>query len=278
MHELKQLLNEENIKRISEKTGHPRLQTEFLIWLMDTANLLRRQKIVLKGGTAVQQFIKETNRRISMDLDYDLEEEKTIEETRTEMEELGLRGGKYNRFTGALTYYRIAPTIYKTETRFEGEKINAHLIKVQVNTKTVLRKPDETDFNTLPGILDDYAFKQKITPIEMLLANKIVISARSDKVHVGRAHYKDLFDVIALINYPKKRIDYSQVPTEIRRDLRRRGSSHKTEEVITSCQTNLLKLREDRIKGFISSYRVSRDMADNIEELIDKTKNTLQKL
>ena len=278
MYNLTEILTDERIEEISEKTNYPKLQIEFLVWLMDTAHILCDHEFVLKGGTAVQQFIKEPCRRISMDLDYNLGREMSLEEIREFMERLGFRGGRYNRFTGAITYYQIAPTIYKSETRFEGEKINAHLIKAQLNSRIVSRKSDIVDFNTLPRILAEYSFKQKTLPLEMLLANKIVISAKSDKIRVGRAHYKDLFDVLAIMNYPIRKIDYRRVTIEIGRDLRERGSDLYVTDIIESCAANLLHLKEGKSKGFFSSYRVSKDITKGIGALIDNSKSILEEL
>lgn len=278
MYNLTEILTEERIEKIAEKTNYPKLQIEFLVWLMDTAHILCDCELVLKGGTAVQQFIKEPYRRISMDIDYNLGGEMSLDEIRQFMNGQEFRGGRYKRFTGTLTYYRIAPTIYKSETRFEGEKLNAHLIKVQINSKIVSRESNIVNFNTLPRILDDYSFKQKTLPLEMLLANKIVVSAKSDRVRVGRVHYKDLFDVLALMNYPIRKIDYEQVFIEIGRDLRERGSDLQVMDIISSCAINLSRLKESKSAGFFSSYRVSKGIINRMDVLIDNSKIILDKL
>ncbi len=278
MYNLTEILTDERIGEIAEKTNYPKLQIEFLVWLMDTAHILCDHELVLKGGTAVQQFIKEPYRRISMDLDYNLGREMSLDEVREFMERPGFKGGRHNRFTGTMTYYRIAPTIYKSETRFEGEKINAHLIKVQLNSRIVSRESEIVDFNTLPRILGDYSFKQKTLPLEMLLANKIVISAKSDRIRVGRAHYKDLFDVLAIMNHPTRKIDYRRVSIEIGRDLRGRGSDLYATDIIESCSTNLSHLKESKSEGFFSSYRVFKDMIEEMDALIDNSRSILEEL
>ncbi len=278
MYSLAGMLTDERMEEISEKTDYPKLQTEFLVWLMDTAHILCDRELVLKGGTAVQQFIKEPCRRISMDLDYNLEREMSLDEIKEFMDGDGFRGCRYNRFTKTLTYYRIASTIYKSETWFEGEKLNAHLIKIQINSGIVSKKSDIVYLNTFPGILDEYSFKQKILSLETLLANKIVVSVKSDRLRVGRAHYKDLFDVLALINHPVRKIDYEQVYTNIIRDLRGRGSEIPVTDVIRSCTINLLRLKERKSEGFFSSYRVARDMIKELDTLIDNSKSILEEL
>lgn len=123
MYDLTNTLTDERIEEIAERISYPKLHVEFLGWLMDTAHKLHGYDFILKGGTAVQQFIRNPYRRISMDLDYNLGREMSQGDVRKSMEGLDLRGGRYNRFTGTLTYYHVAPTIYKSETRFEGEKI-----------------------------------------------------------------------------------------------------------------------------------------------------------
>ncbi len=278
MYNLTTALTDDRIVEITEKTNYPKLQIEFLGWLMDTAYILSDHEFVLKGGTAVQQFIKEPHRRISMDIDYNIGREMSLDEIRKFMGREEFRGGGYNRFTGAITYYRIAPTIYKSETRFEGEKLNAHLIKIQINSRIVSKESETVDFNILPGILDDYSFKQKTLSPEMLLANKIVISAKSDKLRVGRLHPKDLFDVLALTNYPARRIDYKQVYTDIGRDLRMRGSDLYPADLIESCARNLSFLNEGKSEGFFSSYRIPTDMIKEMSKLIDNSKSILEEL
>ncbi len=278
MYNLTTALTSKRIKEIAERTNYPKLQIEFLGWLMDTAHILCDRELILKGGTAVQQFIREPCRRISMDLDYNIGGEMSLDEIREFMDGEKFRGGGYNRFTGAITYYRMAPTIYKAEIRFEGEKLNAHLIKVQLNSRIVSKEPETVDFNILPGILDDYSFKQKTLSLEMLLANKIVISAKSDKLRVGRLHYKDLFDVLALTNYPARKIDYKQVYIDIGRDLRIRGSDLYPADLIESCARNLSLLKEGKSEGFFSSYRIPTDMIKEMSKLIDNSKSILEEL
>ncbi len=278
MYRLAEKISEEWIEEAAEKTGYPKLQAEFLAHMMDAAQSLSAIDLVLKGGTAVQQAVKEPYRRISIDLDYDLGTEMSIESVKSLMDKPAYKGGVYNRFTGTLTYYRAAPTHYKSEKRILGEKINAHLIKIQINTRIVSREYDQAVFNMLPGILDEYAFRQKMLSVERLLANKIVVSAWSEKVKVGRARYKDLYDVVSLVNYPKRKPDYERVSEEVRRDLRRRGSKLSVKEVVSSCAANITQLEEDNALGFYSSYKVSEEVSKNIRDLAETTIKALESL
>jgi predicted nucleotidyltransferase component of viral defense system len=276
MYKLTETLTREWIADAAGKTGYPLLQIEFLAHMMYAAWELSAEDIILKGGTAVQQYVKEPYRRISVDLDYDLGKVMQIETVKALMNKPHYKGGKYNKFTGTLTYQRPAPTLYKSEKRLGGEKINAHIIKIQINTRTVSKEYEIVNFNMLPNLLDEYAFKQKTLSAERLLANKIVVSAWSETVKVGRARYKDLYDVVALVNYPKKKLDYGMVSEEIKIDLRRRGSSLSAEEVVKSCASNISALKEDNASGFYSSYKVSGEVAENIGNIAETTIKALK--
>ena len=197
---------------------------------------------------------------------------------RSLMDQRGYTGGEYNKFSGTLTYYSVVPTAYKSETRLKGKNLNAHLVKIQINARQVSKDYGFCVFNTLPGVLDDESFRQKVLRPERLFANKIVVSARSENVVVGRARHKDLFDVVALVNYPRKELDYGVVGQEVWRDLRIRGSNHSAGEVIRSCGTNLAGLLENNAAGFYSSYKIPGAVSQNMEKLVEKTKKTLEKI
>ena len=278
MYKLTDNLTREWIEDAAEKTGYPLLQIEFLAHMMCAAKELSAQDLILKGGTAVQQHVKEPYRRISVDLDYDLGKVMQQETVKALMNKPLYKGDEYNRFTGTLTYLRPAPTLYKSEKRLEGVKVNAHIIKIQINTRTVSKEFENVSFNMLPNLLDEYAFKQKTLSAERLLANKIVVSAWSEKVKVGRARYKDLYDVVALVNYPKKKLDYERVADEVRKDLRGRGSNLSAKEVVSSCAANIRQLEEDNAIGFYSSYKVRGKVTENIGNLIETTIKALKTL
>ncbi|MFZ2455948.1 MAG: nucleotidyl transferase AbiEii/AbiGii toxin family protein [Candidatus Altiarchaeia archaeon] len=278
MYKLQENLTREWMESAAEKTGYPLLQIEFLAHMMYAAWVLRTEDLILKGGTAVQQHVKEPYRRISVDLDYDLGKLMQLETVKSLMNKPHYKGGEYNKFTGTLTYQRPAPTLYKSEKRLDGVKINAHIIKIQINTRTVSKEYEEVSFNILPGLLDEYAFKQKTLTAERLLANKIVVSARSETVKVGRARYKDLYDVTALINYPRKKINYEKVAEEIGIDLRRRGSNLSPEQVVNSCASNISALEEENAKGFYSSYKVPGEISEDIRNLAKRTIKALKNI
>jgi predicted nucleotidyltransferase component of viral defense system len=278
MYKLSENLTREWIEDAAEKTGYPLLQIEFLAHMMYAARELSAEDLILKGGTAVQQRVKEPYRRISVDLDYDLGEVMQLDTVKELMDKPPYKGGIYNKFTGTLTYRRPAPTLYKSEKRLAGVKVNAHIIKIQINTRTLSKEYENVNFNMLPNILDEYAFMQKTLSAERLLANKIVVSAWSETVKVRRARYKDLYDVAALVNYPKKKLDYEKVSEEIKKDLRRRGSKLSAKEVVDSCASNISTLKEENARGFYSSYKVPGEVAENIQNLAETTINALKTL
>jgi len=278
MSEIRELFTPERIEEIAERLNYPKLRVEQQLWLHDTASKLKPINLVLKGGTAIQQHIKHQYRRISLDLDYNLHEEMSISEVREKISTFGFEGGDYNKYTGTLTYYRVLPTLYKTETLFNGKKINAHLIKAQINIREVSRDTEMITFNLMPDILDGYSFNLETLPLERLLANKIIVSARSEKIRVGRTRYRDLFDVVSMTNFPRRSINLPLAYDWIKRELRMRGSDLHPRDVINSCSVNLHILEDRNALGFYPTYGVPKEMAENIDNTIKKATTVLDTL
>jgi predicted nucleotidyltransferase component of viral defense system len=268
------MFDSRHIEDAARRTGYSPLQVESLIDQMTAARGLSTEDLVLKGGTAVQQAVKAPYRRISLDLDYDLGTALSVEAIDSLMELQGYRGGEYDRFSGTRTYYRISPEGFTNETKISEEEKDRR-IRIRINVKRIARSYVYCDYNALPGVPDTYPFRQKIHTIERLLACRIVVSARSG---VGGIRHEDLFDVVALVNHPRKKLNYRVVAEEVKRDLRIRGSSRSAEEVIRSCESNLTGLLDGNAAGFYSSYGVSEKASQNMEKMIEKTKNALERI
>jgi predicted nucleotidyltransferase component of viral defense system len=272
------MFDTKHIEDAARRTGYSPLQVESLMNLMNAARGLSTEELVLTGGTAVQQAVKAPYRRISLDLDYDLGTGMHVEAIDSLMELHGFRGGEYDRFSGTRAYYRISPEGCKFETKPLGDELNDHRVRIRINVKRITRTYVYCDFNALPGVSDTHPFRQKILGIERLLAGKIVLSAKSEKAAVGGVRHKDLFDVVALVNFPRRKLRYKVVAEEIKRDLRIRGSSRPAKEVIQSCESNLAGLLDSSAAGFYSSYKVSEYMSGNIGKLIEKARAALDKM
>ncbi|MFZ2455952.1 MAG: hypothetical protein WAX07_05710 [Candidatus Altiarchaeia archaeon] len=272
------MFDTKHIEDAVRRTGYSLLQVESLMNLMDAARGLSTEDFILTGGTAIQQAVKAPYRRISLNLDYDLGTGMPVEAIDSLMELHGFRGGEYDRFSGTRTYYRISSEEYNSGTRLSGEELNDHRVRIRINVKRITRNYVYCDFNALPGVPDTYPFSQKILGIERLLASKIVLSAKSEKAAVGGVRHKDLFDVVAQVNFPRRKLRYRVVAEEIKRDLRIRGSSRPAEEVIQSCRSNLAGLLDSNATGFYSSYNVSERVSQNMEKIIEKTKEALERI
>ncbi len=272
------MFDTKQIEDAVRRTGYSPLQVESLVNLMDAARGLSTEDFILGGGTAVQQAVKAPYRRISLDLDYDLGTGMPAEAIDSLMGLHGYRGGEYDRFSGTRTYYRISPEECNAGTKISGEELNDHRVRIRINVKRITRNYVYCDFDALPGVPDTHPFRQKILGIERLLASKIVLSAKSEKAEVGGVRHKDLFDVVALVNYPRRKLNYRVVAEEIKRDLRIRGSSHTAKEVIQSCGSNLAGLLENDAAGFYSSYKVSENISGNMVKLIEKARAALDRM
>lgn len=269
------MFDAKHIEDAVRRTGYSPLQVGSLMDLMNAARALSTEDFILTGGSAVQQAVKAPYRRISLDLDYDLGTAMPAEAIDSLMEMHGFRGGEYDRFSGTRTYYRISPEGHNSGTRLAGEEPNDRRVRIRINVKRITRSYFYCDFNALPGVPGMYPFRQKILSIERLLAGRIVVSAKSGKVAV---RHEDLFDVAALVNYPRRKIKYRVVAGEIKRDLRIRGSNRPAEEVIKSCGSNLAGLLDDSAEGFYSSYKVPEKVSQNMGKMIEKTKRALEKI
>lgn len=272
------MFDTKHIEEIARRTGYSPTQVESLINLMNTARGLSTEDFILTGGTAVQQAVKAPYRRISLDIDYDLGTAMPVEAIDSLMELHGFRGGEYDRFSGTRTYYRISPEEYNSGTKPPGEELNDRRVRIRINVKRITRNYVYCDYNALPGVPDTYPFRQKILGIERLLAGKVVLSAKSEKAAVGGVRHKDLFDVVALVNFPRRKLKYKAVAEEIKRDLRIRGSSRPAEEVIRSCGSNLAGLLDSDASGFYSSHKVPENMSGNMGKLIEKTRAALDRM
>lgn len=272
------MFDTKHIEDAVRRTGYSQLQVESLMNLMDAARGLSTEDLILKGGTAVQQAVKAPYRRLSLDLDYDLGTGMSVEAIDSLMELHGYRGGDYDRFSGTRTYYRVSPEGHTSETKLSEEELNFHRVRIRINVKRITRSYVYCDFNALPGVPDMYPFRQKIFRVERLLASKIVVSAKSGRAAVGGVRHKDLFDVVALVSYPRKKINHRVLAEEIKRDLRIRGSSRSAEEVMRSCESSLSGLMDINAAGFYSSYGVPEEVARNMGRLVEKTKRVINRL
>ena len=269
------MFDSKHIEDAARKTGYSPLQVESLMDLMNAARGLSTEEFVLTGGTAVQQAVKAPYRRLSPDLDYVLGTALPVEAIDSLMELHGFRGGEYDRFSGTRTYHRISPEGHNSGTRQSGEEPNDRRVRIRINVKRITRSYFYCDFNALPGVPDTYPFRQKVLGMERLLAGRIVLSARSGKEGV---RHEDLFDVVALVDYPKRKLNYRVVAEEIKRDLRIRGINRPAEEVIKSCGSNLTGLLDSNAKEFYSSYMVPEKVSQNMEKVIEKTKKALDRM
>jgi len=272
------MFDTKHIEDAARRTGYSPLQVEALMNQMNATRGLSTEDFILTGGSAVQQAVKAPYRRISLDLDYDLGTAMPVEAIDSLMDLHGFRGGEYDRFSGTRAYYRISPEGCKFKTKPLGDELNDHRVRIRINVKRITRSYVYCDFNALPGVPDTYPFRQKILGIERLLASKIVVSAKSEKAAVGGVRHKDLFDVVALVNYPRRKLNYRVLAEEIKRDLRIRGSSRPAEEVMQSCESNLVGLLDSNAAGFYSSYKVPQNVSRNMEKLAEKTNKALERI
>jgi len=135
-------------------------------------------KIVLKGGTAINQIYLKDFQRFSEDLDFDIFDNVTLEQLKKELEKLG--------FDIKKGFYR--PGRIGFETKYEIEEIK-DIIKLEFNiennkfleTRGVLRNAESNIANFTVANIKAY-------PIETLILQKI-------NALIGRDDGKDYYDL-----------------------------------------------------------------------------------
>ena len=225
-----------------------------------------QDKIVFKGGTAVQNYISDTFQRCSVDLDFNTslhhpEQVKSLindlnrylEEKKMMKKIKGIPYGlllfeKQDIRSGTLTYSRLMPSRLNEFIKFQETLVQGKKMRIQINykhawmpaLKTKRRKISIFPVKYISTI--DTSYKINICSTGDLLADKILTLTQIG--HFGRERLKDVYDLILLTKYYRNKLPLAKQKLEKIADMNQLSYSALLETSID----HLHSFKDDRTK------------------------------
>lgn len=213
-------LTQEVFRKLQVKYGIPAHLIETLFWHLEIMHRLQpvSEFLVFKGGTCVQSYIDPMFQRASNDLDFNTTIEnpnalmQKIEELNKQLKDreiaVELQGVQYGIFefesgdevSGTLNYRHRMPSRFGEYERMSGRDVQTKSIKVQVNYKHSWLPAIKKVMKPVEFFITEVApFKAVVFPhesIEDLIADKLLATNE----HTGRERFKDVYDLMVLLN------------------------------------------------------------------------------
>ncbi|PWB51231.1 MAG: hypothetical protein C3F06_10455 [Candidatus Methanoperedenaceae archaeon] len=262
-------LTQEVFRKLQIKYGIPPYLIETLFWHLEILHRLQpvSEFLVFKGGTCVQSFVNPMFQRASNDLDFNT----TIENPNAlmqKMEDLNeqlkdreiaveMQGVQYGIFeyeskdvvSGTLNYRHRMPSRFGEYEHVSGKDVQAKSIKVQVNYKhswlpaiNKVMKPVGF-FITEVAPLNAVVFPHE--SIEDLIVDKLLATNE----HTGRERFKDVYDLMVLLN-----LDYDRALINNKLALISGRTKRDVGELVRSSAGTVMAFGEryDEARGFAS--------------------------
>ncbi len=292
----REALTQEVFKKLQVKYGIPAYLIETLFWHLEILNRLQPMSefLVFKGGTCVQSYIDPMFQRASNDLDFNTTIEnpnalmQKIEDMNKLLKDKGIaidvQGVQYGIFeyesndavSGTLNYRHRMPSSFGEYERVSGKDVQAKSIRVQVNYKhswlpaiKKVMKPVEF-FITEVASVNEVVFPHE--SIEDLIVDKLLATNE----HTGRERFKDVYDLMVLLD-----MGYDRILINNKLELIAGRTNRNAGELIRSSAGTVMAFgeRADEARGFASMVaRGGKELIREWEIRCEKTAGRILRL
>lgn len=195
-----------------------------------------QDKIIFKGGTAVQNYIPETYQRCSVDLDFNTslhhpdQVKSLIADLNQHLEEKGMikriqeipYGSVYfekqDTKSGTLTYSRLMPSRLNEFIKYQDILVQGKKMRLQFNYKHAWMpafQENREEIKIFPSRFlskIDKSYKFNFCSPGDLIADKILTLTQVG--YFGRERFKDVYDLIVLVKFFRNKIPLAQKKLE----------------------------------------------------------------
>ncbi len=214
-------LTQDTFRKLQVKYGIPAYLIETMFWHMEILHRLLplSEYLVFKGGTCVQSYIDPMFQRASNDLDFNttvqnpnalmqkieyLNSQLKTGETAVEIQ--GIPYGFFefefsDKASGTLNYRHRMPSRFGEYEHVAGSDVQAKSIRIQINFKHAWLPAIKKVIKPVKFFIMEEAVPGEVivfphASIEDLIADKIMATEE----HAGRERFKDIYDLMALLN------------------------------------------------------------------------------